>query len=410
MRKHIIIVFLLAFLMQPLRCLGGDALSIFIASEAIDSASTALMVTDLSDGKVIASLNASSPLIPASIMKAVTSASLIDHSGIDFRYHTKAYACGRISGDILDGNLLIVGSGDPSLNSPRGPESPDFVKEVVDGLLKAGIREIRGRVIYDEDIFSGPATHPSWGSGDLKAYYGTGAHGFNFEANRSGKAAVANPAAVFERRLRALCDSSGIYIDGENAPSGERKLIADHVSPPLDEIMRSCMMRSDNLYAECLLRTLAVMKGKPGSTAAGADLSLSHWKKRGADTRGVTIADGSGLSRRNRVTARFMTNVLADKSGDPYYASFFPLAGEEGTLRNFLARTTLSGYVAMKTGSMSGIQCYAGYLLDENYVPTHTIVVILNSLPKGRDAARKEIERFLLTTFASDTENAKDKT
>ena len=124
----------------------------------------------------------------------------------------------------------------------------------------------------------------------------------------------------------------------------------------------------------------------------------------------MTIADGSGLSRRNRVTARFMTDVLADKSGDPWYASFFPLAGEEGTLRNFLARTPLSGYVAMKTGSMSGIQCYAGYLLDENYVPTHTIVVILNSLPKGRDAARKEIERFLLTTFASDNDNAKDKT
>lgn len=384
-----------------LQAVAGEALQRFLADPSIDSASTSLIIAEIGTGKVIESLNPRQPLVPASIMKAVTIASLIDRTGIDYKYTTSAYITGKVTSEgVLDGNLLIVGSGDPSLNAPCDPRSADFVQEVFEGLKKHGVREIRGRLIFDENIFSGPATHPSWGSGDLRASYGTGAHGFNFEANRSGKSAVSNPAAVFERKLKAKCDTEGIFFSGETIHDGSRKLIATHVSPTIDEIMRSCMMRSDNLFAECLLRTLALERGKAGSTEAGAEQSLAYWKKKGADTSGVVIADGSGLSRKNRVTARFMTDVLLAKSNDVDYASFFPLAGEEGTLRRFLASTPLSGYIAMKTGSMNGIQCYAGYLLDDNYAPTHSVVFIINSMPKGREAARKAVANLLLDTFS----------
>ncbi len=109
--------------------------------------------------------------------------------------------------------------------------------------------------------------------------------------------------------------------------------------------------------------------------------------------QGVNIVDGSGLSRQNRVTARFMAYVLAERSENPYYASFFPLAGQEGTLRSFLAETPLEGYVALKTGSMKGIQCYAGYKLDDNYAPTHIIVVMMNEMT-NRTAAREGLRRL----------------
>ncbi len=114
--------------------------------------------------------------------------------------------------------------------------------------------------------------------------------------------------------------------------------------------------------------------------------------------QGVNIVDGSGLSRQNRVTARFMAYVLAERSENPYYASFFPLAGQEGTLRSFLAETPLEGYVALKTGSMKGIQCYAGYKLDDNYAPTHIIVVMMNEMT-NRTAAREGLKKALLTVF-----------
>lgn len=158
-------------------------------------------------------------------------------------------------------------------------------------------------------------------------------------------------------------------------------------------------MRSDNLFAECLLRTIAIAKGKDGSTDKGAELSLSHWKQKGANAAGVKIVDGSGLSRSNRMTARFMTEVLAQKSADVDYASFFPLAGQEGTLVNFLKGTPLDGYIAMKTGSMNGVQCYAGYKLDDDYAPTHTIVIILNNF-KTRSGARQAAQKFLLDIFS----------
>jgi len=394
---HIKIFILL--LLSALNVSASDALQRFLASPSIDSASTAILITDLSTGETIESLNPEKPLIPASIMKAVTIASLIRKSGIDYTYKTKVYISGKISDGILNGNLIIEGSGDPSLNAPCEPRSADFVQEVAQALKEEGITEVKGRIIFDEDIFSGPATHPSWGPGDLRASYGTGAHGFNFEANRNGKAAVQNPASVFESKLKSRCTVLGISFSGESVSEGSRRLIATHTSPTIDEIMRSCMMRSDNLFAESLLRTLAILKGKEGSTESGARLSLETWKRLDADTRGVVIADGSGLSRRNRVTAQFMTDVLRKMSMNVDYASFFPLAGQEGTLRSFLSDTPLNGYVALKTGSMSGIQCYAGYLLDDNYAPTHTIVFILNAMPKGRNAARKEVASLLLDTF-----------
>ncbi|MDE6299913.1 MAG: D-alanyl-D-alanine carboxypeptidase [Muribaculaceae bacterium] len=91
----------------------------------------------------------------------------------------------------------------------------------------------------------------------------------------------------------------------------------------------------------------------------------------------------------------------ASRSDDPTYASFFPLAGQEGTLRKFLAGTLLEGYVAMKTGSMRGIQCYAGYKLDDDYVPTHTIVIIMNEITGSRETAKKAAQRMLLEIFAN---------
>ena len=158
------------------------------------------------------------------------------------------------------------------------------------------------------------------------------------------------------------------------------------------------MMRSDNQYAEAMLRTLAVIQGKPGSTGDGAKTNTDLWTANKAPMSGVHIEDGSGLSRQNRVTAAFMTHVLKTMWHDPYYVSFFPLAGQEGTLKSFLKDTPLEGYLAMKTGSMNGIQCYAGYKLNDDYEPTHTVVVIMNQMP-NRTAARKAVSDLLLEVF-----------
>lgn len=371
----------------------------FTGSPAIDAESSAVLVLDLADGTVLASHNASRPLIPASIMKSVTIATLLHETGIDYRYVTKIYTDGKMNDGTLSGNLIIVGSGDPSLNSSKEPGSADICREILESLKDKGIKRIEGDVIIDESLWSGPACPPSWASGDLPHSYGTGAHAFNFEDNSSGKRSVQNPAEIFRSRLKSLLASNGITVEGNQMERGHRRHLRDHKSATIDEIMRSCMMRSDNMFAESLLRTYAVEKGRKGNTAEAAELESNYWKHNKVPMAGVEIVDGSGLSRSNRVTADFMAGVLGKMAENVDYASFFPLAGQEGTLRNFLKDSPLDGYVALKTGSMSGIQCYAGYKLDDNYAPTHVVVVILNKLPKGRASARQAVSRLMFDIF-----------
>lgn len=397
------ILFFLMFLTFPAK---GDVMEEFRLGKGLDGGNSSFLVVDLANGDVLAEHNADKPLIPASIMKCVTTATLLDKMSEDDRLHTRVYVTGSIEDGVLTGNLIVEGGGDPSLNSRHVEGASDICEEIAEALEKSGVREIKGRIIEDENLWSGPAVPPSWASGDLPHSYGTGSHALNFEDNASGNRSVSNPAAVFNTRLCAVLGRRGIKITGESIREEDRELLVDHESVPLDEIMRSCMMRSDNQYAEALLRQYAVASGEKGNTSVATDREMKYWKHRKAPMNGVNIVDGSGLSRQNRMTARFMAYVLQSMADNPYYASFFPLAGQEGTLRRFLVDTPLEGYVAMKTGSMNGIQCYAGYKLDDDYVPTHVIVIMLNEM-KNRSAARETVRRALLEIFdipAAETE------
>ena len=376
-----------------------------MADKAVNGQSTAVAVIDLSSGKTIAAAGEKNPLIPASVMKAVTVGSLMNEVDDDTRYRTEVFIDGPVRDGILEGNILVVGSGDPSLNSRHEPLSENICKEITEALRQRGVKSVAGRIITDGAIFPGPAVPPSWAKADLSTYYGTGIHGLNFEDNASGRNSVPNPAAVFESRLKSSLASAGITIDSRAVPQGDRTLLVEHVSPQIYEIMRSCMMRSDNMFAESLLRTYALRRGEPGTTERAARLETDYWKERGLPMEGVTIVDGSGLSRSNRLTAAFLAAVLTEMADNVEYASFFPLAGQEGTLKKFLADTPLETYIALKTGSMNGIQCYAGYKVDEDFAPTHAVVVIGNSFPSSRAAFRQAVETMLLEIFADDTDN-----
>lgn len=370
----------------------------FVKTSGVKPGSLAVKVVDLKSGKTLGEHNTASPLVPASIMKSVSSASLLEKVGPDFRYHTRVYIDGPLDMGILRGNLVVVGAGDPSVNSSAEPFSNSIVDEIVEIVKSMGIHKIEGIIIVDDSEFAGPARPSEWQEADFKESYATGFHSFNYQNNASGKRSVENPAAVFVRQLTSVLHSDNISVDGKELGEGERTQIFDHMSPQLDDIMRSCMMRSDNLYAESILRTYGKQEGGDGSTDDAAKREYEHWVSKNVPMEGVKIIDGSGLSRSNRVTADFMTGVLGEMCNDATYASFFPLAGQEGTLKKFLAQTPLDSYIAMKTGSMKGIQCYAGYKLDDDYAPTHSVVIMMNDLV-NRDRAKKAAEKMLLDIF-----------
>lgn len=406
MMKNIII--LLALLIATVEDSAArdakEAVERFVKTCGIRPESVAVKIVDLKEEETVAEHNQATPLVPASIMKSVTTAALLDKCGIDYRYHTRIFIDGPLDMGILRGNLVISGAGDPSVNSSEEPYGQDIIEEITDALRLAGINKIEGKIIVDESEFAGPSRPESWMKADFSQSYGTGFHSFNFQNNASGKYSVENPSSVFIKRLMAVLRSVDISVDSKELGEGTRTQIFDHVSPPIDEIMRSCMMRSDNLFAESMLRTYGKIEGGDGSTENAAVREYAYWVDKKMPMEGVTIIDGSGLSRSNRVTADFMTGVLSHMSEDADYASFFPLAGQEGTLKKFLAETPLDSYIAMKTGSMKGIQCYAGYKLDDDYAPTHTVVIMMNEITGSRDMAKKAAERMLLEIFNEESE------
>lgn len=399
-RSFTLLVVFICYIAQVFGQSPEEAVAAFVKQSGINPKSVAVKIIDLSDNSTLASHNSNTPLIPASILKAVTTATLINQSGPDWKYHTRVYIDGPNDLGKMRGNLIIEGACDPSLNSEHEPFSKDFIQEIGDVLSSLQIREIEGNIIIDESGFEGASRPDSWAAGDLKKYYGTGTHAFNYSDNSKGDFSVEDPVVGFVTALTDALNEREITILEKDMTEGQRVQILDHLSAPIDEIMRSCMMRSDNMFAESMLRTYGKLTGGSGSIPEAATSVNEFWISKSFPMEGVTIVDGSGLSRSNRVTADFMSEVLSSMSDNPYYASFFPLAGQEGTLKKFLALTPLDSYMAMKTGSMNGIQCYAGYKLDDDYAPTHVVVIIMNDIVRGRERAKKAAERMLLNIFS----------
>jgi D-alanyl-D-alanine carboxypeptidase/D-alanyl-D-alanine-endopeptidase (penicillin-binding protein 4) len=113
------------------------------------------------------SLNAQEMMVPASNMKLLTTAAAFHYLGPEFRYRTFLLAGGSRSGETLDGDLILYGTGDPSLSDRYFPSETAPMDTLADKVVQAGIREIRGDLVVDGTFFAGPDLHPDWDPEDL---------------------------------------------------------------------------------------------------------------------------------------------------------------------------------------------------------------------------------------------------
>ena len=199
--------------------------------------------------------------------------------------------------------------------------------------------------------------------------------------------------------MRNALRRNGIETGDEPVPTDDKRTpVYTHRSPSYGDIMKSLMVRSDNLFAEGMLRTLA----PGGSRKAAINRERELWATRGINTRYTIINDGSGLTRANRLSAHFIGDILewmAKSDMADTYTSFFPRAGKDGTMRGFLAKSPLKGRIALKTGSVSSVQCYAGYRLDAEGKATHVVVIMVNGFFCPRKQVREACENLLTKTF-----------
>lgn len=143
----------------------------------------AVLVVSLDRGDTLYAHSASQPLAPASNMKLFTAAAALYYLGPAYRFGTYLVTDGRIEGDVLAGDLIVYGTGDPTI-SDRFYESKLAVWEALaDSLAALGIREIRGDVVGDGSYFGGRSTGVGWQLDYMDAWYAAPAGALSFNDN-----------------------------------------------------------------------------------------------------------------------------------------------------------------------------------------------------------------------------------
>ncbi|MCC8143772.1 MAG: D-alanyl-D-alanine carboxypeptidase/D-alanyl-D-alanine-endopeptidase [Tannerellaceae bacterium] len=187
MKKKILYTLCLLCIVDCLSAQVPQPVKQFLAAPELQGASFAFQVKDVETGKVKYSYDAERKMIPASILKLVTTATALELLGPDYRFSTVIEYDGKIVSGVLEGNLYIRGSGDPTLGTAHvvsGPRNDfekknTFVREWTEAIQAAGIKKITGSIIADEQVFDAEPSSYKWFLEDIGSYYGAGSFGLN---------------------------------------------------------------------------------------------------------------------------------------------------------------------------------------------------------------------------------------
>ncbi len=345
--------------------------------------------------------------IPASAVKILTSLVALERLGADFRFQTDFFV------DHHD-NLYIRGSGDPGLTS-------EVVRGIAVTLFAKGLRKVRA-IVFDTSAYAGIYHPPGAGlsSNPYDAPNGPLAVNFNtlsviIDHNRvvlsgeaqtpylpmmSAAAAILPPGRhrinvaplpvagplppplqLVAELFAAMLEEAGVILDADyrqGATPEKLPPLHRHLSPlPLLETVRDCLQYSNNFIANQLFLTCGAKRfGPPATWEKGRRCFIEFFSETlQLDTNDLQIAEGSGLSRANRISAVAMLHSLE---------RFRPFAG-------LLPKM---GEVRRKSGTLSGVFCYAGYLPG----PKASGFVILLNQPENR---REEVLAALLVREAA---------
>ncbi|HUK43814.1 MAG TPA: D-alanyl-D-alanine carboxypeptidase/D-alanyl-D-alanine-endopeptidase [Gaiellaceae bacterium] len=330
------------------------------AVPGVSSTSSTAMVVSLPSGRVVFARNADLSLEPASNEKlSVTYAALVE-LGPSYRFPTEVLGEGRRVGSTWEGRLILKGFGNPALTSSD-------LQRLVGILWREGIRRVTGGVAGDESAFDSDRVAPGW----LPSFAGIESPPLSAlvvdRAARNGRI-VAAPALAAAARLDQLMRRRGIVARGafRGRAAAHAVPLAVIYSEPLSQILQFMDHWSDNFTAEMILKAIGYKALGQGTTEAGAAVTRRDLVSAGIPVAGVRIADGSGLSRDDRVTARELTSLLVKMWNDPEMRpvvwNSLPVAGQPGTLQNRLLDNPKHRLVRAKTGTTDIASALSGYV------------------------------------------------
>ncbi|HEU0248796.1 MAG TPA: D-alanyl-D-alanine carboxypeptidase/D-alanyl-D-alanine-endopeptidase [Gaiellaceae bacterium] len=363
------------------------ALGQALAAQDIDPRRTAALAVDLRTGEVVFRTNPSLALMPASAEKLAVSFAALGVLGPDFRFRTEVVGAGARQGGTWEGNLVVVGHGDPTLVIAD-------LDRLARQIAKRGIRHVEGRVLGDESHFDARRDAPGW----KQSYLGIESRPLSALSvvdlpvrSPNGSAAIAAHALTAALRRRGVTVSGP---PGAGRAATSAMPLARDASEPLRVLVRRMNRDSDNYVAETVLKALGSTIAPHGSTAAGAFVVREELAAAEIPLRGVRIADGSGLSGLDRLTAEALVAILRAGASDPSMRDVFvtslAVAGISGTMEKRLVRRPTRSRVIAKTGTTNAASSLAGFVRRQ-----YVFAVIQNGSPVPYWSARAAQDRFV---------------
>jgi D-alanyl-D-alanine carboxypeptidase/D-alanyl-D-alanine-endopeptidase (penicillin-binding protein 4) len=438
-----------------------EALEAFLREPALRGAWVGVLVETTDETpKVLLAHDADKRFMPASNAKLFTVALALERLGEDFTFRTPLLTDGKREGATLVGNLYLRGVGDPSLTRQRLLELAKQVVaqgiQVVKGDLVVDVSAFTDNrwgtgwawdylaygyapevwaIALDRNAITvqvAPAnldgvpakvtlTPPTdWLTIDNRiqtvatvneADWSLWREAWERTLHLWGRIPMtANPESVrisvpnvphyvgttFRQRLNEV----GVRLEGSlrigNTPA-DAKIIAETPSAPLRELVRWLNKVSDNLYAEMLLRAVALKGLGRGDVEGAMNLLREQLKAWGIEPTEVRLVDGSGLSRLNMVTPHAIVRLLQVARRRPWFAAFresLPIAGVDGTLANRFRGTAAEKRLVAKTGFIGGVVTISGYLQRQDGSEWVFSVMVNHFTAPTRDV-QNAVDRFL---------------
>ncbi len=254
-------------------------------------------------------------------------------------------------------------------------------------------------ITYDGAFVRGlPYSHERYLTGSIPSNLGT----FGLRGD------LPNPGLLLAQHLTAQLNGAGItvtepatYEANYNPLLPARRVLYEHKSQPLSELVYEANIHSNNLYAEAIFRYLGTLYGKPGTVQHAADALRECWRRRGVDISGALIKDGCGLAPQDAVSAATIVQILVrmyrSENREVFYRSL-PVSGQTGTLKSFLRGTELEGRVHAKSGTIGGTKNFAGYI-DMPNGEKYVFCILVNSAPGKARNIQTVIEKYLLDVY-----------
>ena len=345
------LLFFLLFSWATIASIAQDSLRLrldsLLADPMFETSQVGLMVYDLTADSVLYQKNQRQMLRPASTMKLVTSITAIDRLGGDYQFRTHLCYTGIISGGKLTGDLYCIGGFDPMFNA-------DDMNAFAESLRRLGVDTLQGRIMADLSMKESLDYGEGWCWDDKNPKLTPLSLGRN---------------DTFVERLQEELVDKGIVLRDVTTGTGRcpaRNFLVCTRFHTIDQVLRRMMKDSDNFYAESMFYQIAAASGnRPGKASDARNIVRQLIRKIGLSGNPYKIADGSGLSLYNYLSAELETLLLryAWRHSNIYdlLSDALPIAAVDGTLKSRMKGTAAAGNVRAKTGTLTGISSLAGY-------------------------------------------------